>query len=152
MAELQGGVRSLSSAAESIEGINRFTQGDKPKAQRGVLFRSPETRQETRGAIRVFTRIALVIGIAAIIVGSLAVSSAQGQVLPLTQPQLGAAQMTLEQRVNLTDAPYKAQGYPVANIITIKEGPEDAIIGRQDNGAPFQSNFPGLEMVLASMN
>jgi len=43
------------------------------------------------------------------------------------------------QRAKEGEAPYKAKGYLVAHIMTIKAGPEDAIVGRQDNGDYFKA-------------
>lgn len=48
-----------------------------------------------------------------------------------------------KQRAKEADAPYKAQGYLVANIVAIKGGPEDAIIGRRDNGDYFKATAMG---------
>jgi tol-pal system protein YbgF len=48
-----------------------------------------------------------------------------------------------EWRVKESDAPYKAKGSLVANIIAIKGGSEDAIIGRQDNGDYFKATPQG---------
>jgi FKBP-type peptidyl-prolyl cis-trans isomerase FklB len=48
-------------------------------------------------------------------------------------------EVSTKSRVKQLDAPSKAQGYPVGNIIAIEGGPEDAIIGRWDNGDYFKA-------------
>jgi hypothetical protein len=53
----------------------------------------------------------------------------------------------IEERARLAAAPYKAEGDSVAAIISIREGPEDAIIGRRDNGDYFKATASGWSLL-----
>ncbi len=64
------------------------------------------------------------------------------ETLPIYSPRR-FAHPDLEQRAKSLDAPLKAKGYLVANIIAIEEGPEDAIIGRQNDGKYFRATVQG---------
>jgi ankyrin repeat protein len=54
---------------------------------------------------------------------------------------------SIEERVSKADVKFKSQGLQVANIIVIKNGAENAIVGRRENGDYFKATVQGWNML-----